>query len=317
VSERADSPAAWGEILRLAFVALSWLLTFQLLAEHGVRLLPLAIARRLTLESYLVLVHLVTVALGLCLSVLLLRQPRRELGLGAGKPAALGWVLLLAPAIYVAASYFGIAIALPTLLEELARGGRELAQKSSGEFGRAITRSPLAVALIWAVIVSPVSEELLFRGAAWSAVQRLVERLSPAARPLDSLELPLSDGLVVRALRSAWAWLLAGGVATLASTALFAGLHADMPGGLGIVRVASAAMLGLACGIARHHAGTILSPIALHAAYNALSLATARRWVVSEAFPMKLGVPTLLSLIASAALAIAIVLWLVRRFKRA
>jgi membrane protease YdiL (CAAX protease family) len=218
----------------------------------------------------------------------------------------------------VAASYLAIAIALPTLLDELARGGRELAQKSSGDFGKSITRSPVLLALLWAAIVSPLSEELLFRGAAWSAVQRLVDRLSPSRRGRDpvSLALPLSEGIVLRALRAAGGWLLAGGIATLVTSTIFTWLHADMAGGLGIVRVVSAGALALACGVARHHAGSVLAPVVLHMAYNTLSLATARRWVVSDTFPIKLGVPTLLTSVGAAALLIAVAWLLVRRFKR-
>jgi membrane protease YdiL (CAAX protease family) len=101
------------------------------------------------------------------------------------------------------------------------------------------------------------------------------------------------------------------------SALAFGWMHADMPGGLGIVRLVSALGLGLACGVARHHGRSIAVPIVLHALYNALSLATTRRWVTSEAFPMKLGVPTLLSLIGAAALLFALGILIVRRLRRA
>jgi hypothetical protein len=85
-------------------------------------------------------------------------------------------------------------------------------------------------------------------------------------------------------------------------------MHMDMPGGLGIVRWVSALCLGIATGITRYATGSILGPIALHMAFNFYSLATTRRWVVTETFGMKLGVPILLSLIAVLT-AVAAVVW--------
>jgi membrane protease YdiL (CAAX protease family) len=284
-----------------------------------VRLIPLSLARQLTLDTYLCLVHAATLLLGVGVSLLLLQKPLGALGLVVPSPRAIGWALLLAPVVYVASSYVAIGIALPTLMDELRRGGRELVQKSTGEFGRTITQSPVPLAVLWAVVVSPISEELLFRGAIWGALQRLADRLRPEPREVapGSLEIPIADSLGARWLRGTASWLVGGGIATLATAALFAALHADMPGGLGIVRVASAFGIGLACGVARHHSGAIWAPVALHVAYNALSLATTRRWVVSEAFPLKLGVPTLLSLLAGVCLLLAVVALVVRRLRRA
>jgi membrane protease YdiL (CAAX protease family) len=90
-------------------------------------------------------------------------------------------------------------------------------------------------------------------------------------------------------------WLRAGGVATLGVATLFGLLHRDMPGGLGIVRFVAATGLGLACGVSRQASGTVLAPVLLHVAFNALSIATARRWVVTADFPMKWGAPTAVS----------------------
>jgi hypothetical protein len=77
-----------------------------------------------------------------------------------------------------------------------------------------------------------------------------------------------------------------------------------MPGGMGIVRVISAGGLGLACGVVRQATGSTLAAIALHCVFNVLSLATARRWVVSSTFPTRLMVPSLLSLLAVLGLAL-------------
>lgn len=298
-------------LVALYFVTAAWLSSFILLANHGARLLPISVARLLTLQTFLIVVHLVTVGFGVVLSLLLFAEPRKELGLGRPKLGALGLTLLLAPVAYVASSYLAIHIALPTLLDELARGGRALVQQQSGEFGRSITRAPLLPTLIWASLVSPISEELLFRGVAWSAVQRAVERFAPLgpSSPPSSLDLavPISDGIVARGFGSIGRWFVTGGIATLVTTALFTALHADMPGGLGIVRVVSAAGLGLACALARQHSGGIAAPIALHIVYNTLSLAATRRWVVTDGFPMLRGVPTLLTALAAACLVVALV----------
>ena len=86
-----------------------------------------------------------------------------------------------------------------------------------------------------------------------------------------------------------------------------------MPGGLGIVRFVSALGLGLACGLARQRSGSVVPPILVHVGFNALSLATARRLVVSETFPMKSGVPTLVAAIGAVALWAVVLRYLLSR----
>jgi len=109
----------------------------------------------------------------------------------------------------------------------------------------------------------------------------------------------LAESLLLKALRAARLWLLTGGVATIACAAIFSWLHADEPGGAGIVRVVSTACLGLACGIARQHTASILPGALLHAMFNFLALAQLRRWVVLESFPRHYTVPTLLTAVAA------------------
>ncbi|HEX3596857.1 MAG TPA: CPBP family glutamic-type intramembrane protease, partial [Polyangiaceae bacterium] len=85
----------------------------------------------------------------------------------------------------------------------------------------------------------------------------------------------------------------------------------------GIVRFVSALFLGVACGLARQATASVAPPMLVHVAFNALSLATARRLVVTDAFPMKDGAPTLVALAgAIAAWAAALHFLLVRRGKR-
>jgi len=294
------------ELARHTFVVVVWFAAFRLTADYAVRLLPLSIARQLTLQNYLTLVAIVVSALGLALSFLLLPDAKRALGLSRAQPLRIGALVVLAPAIYVVSSYLAIWIALPTLLAEIAQGGREAAQKSTGEFGRELVQASALSALFWGVVVSPIAEELLFRGAFWSLIQRAIDFLKTrlAAAPSPSAEEPLPSGVItdsagLRASRAIARFFVTGGIATLVSAAIFALMHADMPGGLGIVRWVSAAGLGVATGLARQLTQSLLGPIVVHVAYNLLSLATTRRWVVTESFPMKLGVPTLLSLTAA------------------
>src|SRR5690606_31429417 len=111
--------------------------------------------------------------------------------------------------------------------------------------------------------------------------------------------------------------ILDGFVATLLVLALFTAMHADFDTGLGIIRVVSALVLGLCCGLFRQWSGGVLAPILLHASFNWLSVATDRRWVVSEAFPTWKLVPSLLVYVGCAGLVLsAIVLfveWQLRR----
>ncbi|MEB2313525.1 MAG: CPBP family intramembrane metalloprotease [Sorangiineae bacterium] len=296
-----------GGVLRLALLALLWPTLYLLLARYGVLALPVSLARRLDLQSYLTLVQLTTVGLGLLLAGALMGGVRAPLGLGRASPLGLACAALLAPALYVASSMLAIELALPTLLDELARGGTELAERSTGELGRSLVATPAALVLLWGAVVSPISEELMFRGAVWSAVQRLVRWLTGRGRGGERSPAPswLEPGPLLRVSRAAGRFLRDGGVATLASAALFAWMHADRPGGLGIVRVASAAGLGVGCGLARQWSGSLLAALALHVSYNTLSIATTRRWVVTEGFPLRRGIPTLLELVALVGLALA------------
>jgi membrane protease YdiL (CAAX protease family) len=211
----------------------------------------------------------------------------------------------MGPAAYVVASYAAIGVALPTLLAELSARGRQAVQESSGEFGRQLAASGLGLAVVWGVVVSPVAEELMFRGGVWSAVQSLADhvrgRFTREVAPPTSTELPEGVLEPSRALAFAQAlgrFFAGGGLATAASAGLFAALHADMPGGLGIVRWMSALGLGLFTGLARQLSGGIWVPILLHVVFNACALSTTRRWLVTESFGQKLGVPILLSILA-------------------
>lgn len=307
-------------LLRLLLVTGLWFGTQRLLTRYAAFWLPRAWASQLSLELYLIITQGVTLAIGLSLAALLLR-PNAKTELGWRRPSAWSLALgaCLAPLLFAAASYFAVYLALPTLLEELRRGGVELVRENAGGVGRAMRQSPALVALAWAVLVSPVGEELLFRGAIWGSLQRIVEAVAPerTTSPASLPEQYLKQPLLVMGFRKCSAWVVRGGAATLLSGLAFGLLHWDMPGGQGIIRVTATLCLGLACGVARQASGTVAVPILLHMIFNVLGLAGARRWIVTAAFPTHYMVPSMASVLGLFGGALALALWWFRRRPRA
>jgi len=291
--------SALGETVKLLAVVVVWAALFRGLSRYGVDLLPLPWARELTLESYLAIVQVITAGAGLALSFAVLGEPRRELALVAPRPVSVFRAAMLTPLVFVVTTGAAFQIARPTLLEELARGGAALVRQSTGEFGREVVVAPLWMALAWGAVVSPLAEELFFRGALFSLVTRLTrKRDSDAAPPSLSPEL-LDDGAATRAVSGVLAWLRDGGAAVLLVAVAFGVLHRDMPGGMGIVRFVSALGLGVACGVARKLTGSVAPPMLLHVLFNSLSITAARRLIVSDVFPVKSAIPTLAMLFAA------------------
>jgi membrane protease YdiL (CAAX protease family) len=270
VRERDDIRGG-NDWLRLLLITLAWLALARALALYGAPYLPRALAAALTLQSWLSIVLVVSTAAGLALAFKLLARPRADLGLERQRPADVAAATLAAPAVVVTSAWLGFQLALPTLLAEIAQGGRDAAQRNTGEFGRAIVQTHVLTTLLWAVVLTPIAEELLFRGALWSAVARPFRGSAAAA---------------------------AG--ATVVTGAIFAWLHHDQPGGAGIVRVTQAACLGLALGFVRHATGGIAAGIGLHALFNLMTIAKARRWFESPGWPPPLPIATLYWQIAAA-----------------
>lgn len=295
--------------LRWLVVALAWISGERWLANHGAAYLPRVVAEQLDLTTYLMLVQLVALAVGLSLVALVARDRARSLALRTPHPIAWLLVALAAPAVYVAAGYIGRLAAEPTLIEEIQRGGRALAQRSTGEFGKQVVHAPAFFTLLFTVIVAPCCEELEFRGALWALFEHAYRALLPApasaAAPQvgDDLVVPVSDPL---------GWLRGGATACAAvgTTLVFTWLHADMPGGLGIQRWVSAAVLGTCLAIVRARGGSLLACVCLHVGFNLLGLATARRWLVTETFATHKSVPVLITALA-ALTTLALVLTLV------
>lgn len=313
-------PANRGRTLRLVGVAALWFITLQLLTRYAAFALPRALAAQLSLELYLVLVQLVTIPFGLGLAVALLKRDAfAELGISKPKGKSLALALALAPSIFAAASYFAVYLALPTLLEEIRRGGAELVRSNAGQVGQAMRQAPVLLVLLWGVLVAPLGEELLFRGAIWGALQRLVRACFPSGSATPAPSLPgqfIEPSFTLSLFRRVGGWLQHGGVATLLSGVAFGLLHWDMPGGQGIIRVTATTCLGLACGVARQASGSVLVPIVVHASFNLLGVAGARRWLVSESFPTHYMVPTLSTLLGAVGAVVAIALAIALRDRR-
>ena len=223
-------------------------------------------------------------AAGLALSFWLLRDAKRDLGLA--RPKVL-WLVLAAaaiPVVLTASQYVGYRWALPTLLAEIAAGGKKAAQQNTGAYGRSLVEASEGTIVLWALVLTPVCEELMFRGVLWSTVQRLTGWLrGDAAQSLPSAL--IAESTLAKALKGAGRWFISGGIATIVTSALFAWLHHDQQGGAGMVRIVQTGTLALVLGLFRHHTKSILPGIVLHAGYNAMSLAKLRKWIVTPVGP--------------------------------
>lgn len=313
-SEQKESLGFWW---RLVVVTGVWLVATRCLGTYGVYAIPACVVRHLTLQTYLMIVQVVTTALGLGLAVALLRNARIDLALLGLRPRHLGLIVLATPIVFVAISYVAVGAAYQTLLDEVARGGAEVSRRNAGEFGRALKQEPALLILIWGAVFAPIAEELLFRGALWTTVNRLVGRWHRPARAADdTLAEFIHEGVVGRAARAVYPWMLTGGVATIAAAGLFGWMHADLKGGVGIVRVVSSTCLGLVCGTIRHLTGTVVAAIVLHLGFNALSIGLTRRWFVLPGWPSYYFVPTLLSAASGFCLVGLVVVAVVRGLRR-
>lgn len=312
--------------MRALLLALGWLGAYFALAKYGVYLLPAGIASRTTLAEYLAMVQIVSLLGGVSV---LLGATQRDIDLrgtffpevaGAVSPRlrTVGTCLLLAPPVYLIAHALGMYLAFDTLLLELATRGVRAVQEQTGELGRSARADSLWTILPFTVLIAPLGEEVLFRGGLYGAVQSLISTRREADRRARHDESPPSleiAGLPPQnsALEGLIRWAQEGGAAVLASSLVFGLMHADTPGGMGIVRGVSASCLGIACGFARKISGGLLAPFVLHAGYNLLSLATLRGWIVTESFPTKYAIPTLLVPLSLAAVAAFLALFLMKR----
>jgi membrane protease YdiL (CAAX protease family) len=243
------------------------------------------------------------------LGALRLAFARPAAALAANRPT--GWSLalaaMLAPAVFVLASFVAIEIAEPYLVEELAREGAEASRKNAGAFGRAVTEAPLVVTLVWGAVLAAVAEELAFRGALFSALEKSALLLFERNEPRIEVE--------ARSEKSRTA-LRSGVFAAVLAAAAFGAMHADMKGSVGIVRVVSATCLGLACGSARLVTGTVFVPMTLHFVYNSVSLALSRGFFRGDSEPLVSVVPNRLLALGAVGVLLAIGMRVARRALR-
>lgn len=293
------------DALRHVALVAGWLVLLRFAPAALVAHAPGWARAHLSFAAYLGATQACCIALGIIASLLLLRVPRDELGLVRVERRAALSIALVAPAIFVASTLVAVEIATPTLLAEVARRGASVSRENAATVGRVVTQGPWLVTLFVGAVLAATNEELFFRGALWSLLRTATARLGRRDRN------SFADALRGGALRQRLVELLVdGGVATLVSAAVFAWMHADVPGGVGIVRVVSAACLGVGCGVLRHWSGSVLAPMLLHFTNNALAIGNARGWFSAASWPVVHGVPTLLwlpsALLALVALALAV-----------
>jgi membrane protease YdiL (CAAX protease family) len=283
VGGRADA-------LKLVAIAILWLALARFLPDFLWRALPRTLLDSLSLPAYSMLCQVATTVLGLGAARLALVRTRAALGLERPSLWHVSAAMLLAPAVFVMASYLALKIAEPYLLAELATEGAGASRRNAGAFGRAVAEAPLALTLVWGAVLAAIAEELAFRGALFGAVE------ASAARVFGPADEVASSG------RGRERWF-SGCSATVASAVVFGAMHADMKGSVGIVRVVSTTCLGLACGTARLLSGTVVVAMIVHFAYNAVSLMLGRGLFRGDSEPLVSVVPNrLLALAASGAL---------------
>ncbi len=264
--------------LRLCVLSLAWLLALRHSGWLLARLLPNAWLEHFSLPSFSMLAQGCATALGLALTFTLFQKPRAVLGLARPSARALTNTFLVTPALFVVISVLALEVAMPWLLEELQQGRVHASREHAGAMGRAMQEAPLLTTLLWAALLAGLAEELFFRGAFFTFVSDSVLRLWPGSVHV------------------------AGLFATSASAVLFGFLHADTPGGVGVVRIVSTTCLGLVCGVARQLTKSLAPPIALHTSYNVLALAVARRWFDHGSEPLVSALPNGLVVLAGAGL---------------
>jgi membrane protease YdiL (CAAX protease family) len=293
--------------LKLAAIATAWLAGGLSIANHLAPHLPAAIRQALTVSSYYAAVWVTTTAIGVGLSFALLERPRDDLGLSRPSASAVVLALLIAPAVLALGLYLAWKLALPTITQELAERGKQAVRASVSSANRATRQDDIGTIVVWTVLVTPLAEELIVRGAIWSTITRLTKPWAePGARSLPSTL--MQPSIASKAFSGARRGLMSGGLATLLTAGLFAWLHLESAGGAAILALTQTACLGLALGTLRHASGTIVPGIAMHALFNGLTLAMKRGVIPNKPFwPLPLPIPWALWQIAGIAAAVAIV----------
>lgn len=296
------------ETAKLAAITAAWILLTKGLVWFGEHAVPDAVKAKIALQTFLMACQIVTVVVGVGLSFALLDRPRAALALGRPRARQLVATALLAPAFLVATTVIALQAALPTLLEEMRTRGAGASRQNAGEFGRMLEQGPLLATLLWGAILAAATEELLFRGALWSLVNRLITHARAAAKADPPPSAPRSGAAIPgRGAEDA----LLGLVPTVVAAAVFGLMHGEIHGGVGIVRLVSATLLGLGAGVLRRWTGSVAAPILLHFLNNTMVIAHGRKWFGVDAPGTAIldGVPNSLLGIAAAGLVGAGISW--------
>ncbi len=291
----------WRGVLAALAAALLWLLLARYLLPLGARYAPVALQKAISWSTFRALAQLAVLLLGLGVWALLAPGGVRGLWGRAPSGSALVRAALASPLVWVSSALIALAVALPTLMEELRTRGPGASRQNAGAFAAELTGSSLPAALVTGVLLAALSEELLFRGALWGALDALFRRVP--GPPAIHEELGPTAGQRLQA------WWVGGWGATVGAGVVFGLMHADMPGGVGIVRVVSTTCLGLAAGAIRTLSGSLAAAVLLHLLHNGFSLGVSRGWFVGLG-PSLYGVPA--PLLGAALLGGALVLWISR-----
>jgi membrane protease YdiL (CAAX protease family) len=298
---------------RLGLAAL-WLTAGRVLPDLLWRVLPDVILDSLSLPAYSMICQVVTTLVGLGAARLMFAGPGEVLGVNRPSTWHVALAAVVAPAVFVAASFIALKIAEPYLVAELAREGPGASRRNAGAFGRAVTEAPLLLTLVWGAVLAAIAEELAFRGALFGAIEKSAHAVfargeaSPARSRADWHGETSSDTSAV----ASWA----GIVAVVLTAAAFGAMHADMKGSVGIVRVASATCLGLVCGWARLATSSVFVPMTLHFGYNGVSLGLGRGLFRGDSDPLVSVVPNRLLLLAGLGIFLAVAVGVARRASR-
>ncbi len=230
----------------LAGVALAWAFMMWLLTTHGWRLLPLPLARRLTEGGFLGLGQLLATAFGVVLWGVVVSAPRETLALLPRARRAWLTAALLGPVLFIAQSH---------LLRLVAR----LGAPSEDGVWTALTGHTGEVAtgggLLAFVIVTPLAQELLFRGALWRALERALIRSGAPARPAVGVLLALAAA----AASTVGHWVLTRGAAVGWATLTVLGVS-------------------VALGLVRWWGGGVLPAVVASAVHRLCLLSVVQRW---------------------------------------
>lgn len=230
----------------LAGVALAWAFMMWLLTTHGWRLLPLPLARRLTEGGFLGLGQLLATAFGVVLWGVVVSAPRKTLALLPRARRAWLAAALLGPVLFIAQSHL---LRLATRLGAPSGDGALAALSDPG------AEAATAGGLLAFVIVTPLAQELLFRGALWRALERALTRSGAPASPAVGVLLALAAA----AASTAGHWVLTRGAAVGWATLTVLGV-------------------GVALGLVRWWGGGVLPAVVASAGHRLCLLSVVQRW---------------------------------------